>query len=341
MDCPVCGNDCVVSAHELLANLDSVFAPCPGCRARVLEKRAPLPSRFFEPPCSCGKRFIDEVFAHIYVILVEEEVFTGTEPLAKVGMPLIHPGFFMTKPPYLPSRSLVLLSRVINRPVAIRIASEVPEIKGIVKSGDYVPGIAMGVGGTPRNYELLAGCDVRANIFPCSGGPVVLYQQQSLIHIEFPRNYNPKIESVEKKLRGPHPPLFVDAACGTGTLGLVAARTGAPRVVLNDAWFAAAFWSAFNVKVNLEFFAAEEVVFHVSYRDMEAVPVREEPLLVAETEGKQIITVYQGDFNRLWQVLPDEPVLAVLDLFDKENKQLINRVMSGWREHVSGEVFIP
>jgi hypothetical protein len=341
MNCPVCGNDCIDSAHELFLTLNSVFAPCPECKARVLDKRAPLPSRYFEPPCSCGKRFIDEVFAHIYVILVEEGVFSGDEPLAKVGMPLIHPGFFMPEPPYLPSRSLVLVSGTIDRPVAVRIAKEVPEIRGIVKSGDYIPGISVGTGGRPKKYELLAGCDVRANIFPCSGGPIVVYQQQSLIHIEFPREHNPKIDAVEKKLRGPHPVSFVDAACGAGTLGLVAARTGTPRVILNDAWYAAAYWSAFNLKINREFFAVDEVIIHASYGDMEAVPVRKEPMLIAETDGKQSISVYQGDLDLLWHVLSLEPVLAVLDLFHKGNQQLMNRVSSRWREHVSGEVFIP
>jgi hypothetical protein len=341
MDCPVCGNDCIDSAHELLSNLDSVFAPCSECRGRILVKRAPLPSRYFEPPCSCGKRFIDEVFAHIYVILVEEGVFSGTEPLAKVGMPLVHPGFFMPEPPYLSPGSLVLVSQVINRQEAVRIAREVPEIRGIVKSGDYVPGIGSGIARRPETYELLAGCDVRANIFASSGGPVVIYQQQSLIHIEFPRGYNPKIEAVEKKLRERNPASFVDAACGAGTLGLVAARTGIPRVILNDAWYAAAFWSAFNLTINREFFAVDDVIIHVSYGDMEAVPVRKEPVLIAEAHGKQSISVYQGDLDLLWHVLPEEPVLTVLDLFDKGNRELVNRVSSRWREHVSGEVFIP
>jgi hypothetical protein len=303
---------------------------------------APLPSRYYEPPCSCEKRFIDEVFAHIYVILEEEALFTGTEPLAKVGMPLIHPGFFMTRPPYLPQRSLVLVSRIINKSIAARIAKEVPEIRGIVKSGDFIPGLFIDDSeGQPNTYELLAGCDVRANVFACSAGPLVLYQQQSLIHIEFPREFNPKIEIVEKKLRGPHPDWFIDAACGIGTLGLVAARIGTPHVVLNDAWYAAAFWTAFNLKINMEFFAADDVIIHLLYGDMKDVPVRKEPTLIAETTGRQSIQVYQGDLHALWHVLPEEPMLTVLDLFEKENKQIINRELSRWQEHVSGEVFIP
>ena len=71
MKCPVCEMDCVKSAKDLLATLPSLFLPCPDCSLRILDKRAPLPSLEYAQPCSCGKRFIDEVFAHMYVIMVD------------------------------------------------------------------------------------------------------------------------------------------------------------------------------------------------------------------------------------------------------------------------------
>ena len=341
MKCPVCGGDCVDPAHDILLNTGQVFSPCPDCQGRVLDKKAPLKNRFYEPPCSCGKRFIDEVFAHSYVVMIEEGLLSGTEPLAKVGMPLIHPGFVMREPPYLPPRSLVLVSAMVTPGVAARLVSEVPEIRGVVRSGDFVPGIAgPEPGGVPRTYELLAGCDVRASIFPTSSGPLVLYQQQSQIHIEFPRNYNPKIESVERKITL-NTQWFVDAACGVGTLGLTAARLGVPHVVMNDAWFSAAFWSAFNISINSEFLAVDEVVMHRTYEEIKARPVGNMPEKIAETRGRQSIEVYQGDLAELYRVLPGVPVLTALDLFNKEDKGLIQRITALYREHVSGEVFIP
>ncbi|MEI7434764.1 MAG: hypothetical protein WCJ93_10980 [Methanomicrobiales archaeon] len=341
MKCPVCGGDCVDTAHDILLNTGQVFSPCPDCQGRVLDKKAPLKNRFYEPPCSCGKRFIDEVFAHSYVVMIEEGLLSGTEPLAKVGMPLIHPGFVMREPPYLPPRSLVLVSAMVTPGVAARLVSEVPEIRGVVRSGDFVPGIAgPEPGGVPRTYELLAGCDVRASIFPTSSGPLVLYQQQSQIHIEFPRNYNPKIESVERKITL-NTQWFVDAACGVGTLGLTAARLGVPHVVMNDAWFSAAFWSAFNISINSEFLAVDEVVMHRTYEEIKARPVGNMPEKIAETRGRQSIEVYQGDLAELYRVLPGVPVLTALDLFNKEDKGLIQRITALYREHVSGEVFIP
>lgn len=341
MKCPVCGNDCVENAHDILLSIGQVFLPCPDCHGRVLDKRAPLKNRFYEPPCTCGKRFIDEVFAHIYVIMVEEGVFAGNEPLAQIGMPLIHPGFFMREPPHLPAGSLVLVSAVVTPGVAVRLVDEVPEIRGVVRSGDFVPGIAdPDLGGVPGAYDLLAGCDVRANIYPTSCGPLVLYQQQSQIHIEFPRNFNPKIDSVERKITL-NTQWFVDAACGVGTLGLTAARLGVPHVVMNDAWFSAAFWSAFNISVNSEFFAVDEVMMYKTYEEMKARPVGRIPEIIAETRGRQSIGVYHGDLADLYRVLPGIPVLTALDLFNKKDSQLIQRATTRFQEHVSGEVFIP
>ncbi len=61
----------------MLLTIGQVFSPCPDCHGRVLDKRAPLKNRFYEPPCTCGKRFIDEVFAHIYVVMIEGGLLSG------------------------------------------------------------------------------------------------------------------------------------------------------------------------------------------------------------------------------------------------------------------------
>ena len=65
MKCPVCEMDCVESAKDLLATLPTIFLPCADCSIRTLDKRSPLPMLEYAEPCSCGKRFIDEVFAHM------------------------------------------------------------------------------------------------------------------------------------------------------------------------------------------------------------------------------------------------------------------------------------
>ena len=95
MDCPVCGSDCVRPAHEVLAALPTRFLPCPSCRMQVLDKRVPLAVLDYPEPCSCKKRFIDGVFAHMYVIMREEGDLSRDDPLIAVGSPLVHPGFAM------------------------------------------------------------------------------------------------------------------------------------------------------------------------------------------------------------------------------------------------------
>ena len=87
------------------------FYPCPDCSLRILDKRAPLPSLEYARPCSCGKRFIDEVFAHMYVIMVAEGDLNRTDPLIAVGSPLVHPGYAMDRPPFLTEKSLGTCSR--------------------------------------------------------------------------------------------------------------------------------------------------------------------------------------------------------------------------------------
>ncbi len=342
MKCPVCEMDCVSSAKDILATLQTIFLPCSDCRIRMLDKRAPLRDLSYEDPCSCGKRFIDEVFAHLYVIMIEEEALKKTDPLLAVGSPLIHPGFAMERPPFLTEKSLVLLSKKVTRAAAERMVKEVPEIRGVVRSGDFVPGLASAdLNAVPRVYELLAGCDVRADVFPLTTGPLVMYKQQSLVHIEFPRGNDPKIRSVEQHVGSPPVKSFVDACSGVGTLGLTAACLGVPRVFMNDAWYASAFWSAFNLEVNRQYLHVSRIRIFEQFEEMQMHPVAKDPIRIAETEGDQVIEVYQGDFRLLRHVLPERPALSAIDLFDKKDRDATATVIKEWQENVGGIAFIP
>jgi hypothetical protein len=343
MKCPVCGQDCVQSPKEILALLPTIFQPCAACSMRVLDKRLPLSSPEYREPCTCGKRFIDEVFAHIWVVMVEEGDLTAADPLIAAGSPLVHPGFAMDRPPFLPEKSLVLLSMRVTKKAAERLVREVPELRGVVKTGDYVPGIVSSdLHSVPRVYELLAGCDVRADIFPLATGPLVIYKQQSLVHIEFPRAGYPKLRSVEQHVGNPPVPYFIDACAGVGTLGLAAACLGVSRVVMNDAWYASAFWSAFNLEVNREYLSVSRVRIFEQIQDMAKHPVVWEPVKIAQTEGRQVIEVYQGDFRALPSVLtPGTPPVTALDLFGKNDRAATEKSQKEWQERMGGTVFIP
>ncbi|NMB78426.1 MAG: hypothetical protein GYA23_04960, partial [Methanomicrobiales archaeon] len=328
---------------ELLATLPKHFLPCPECSMRVLDKRRPHPALDYAEPCSCGKRFIDEVFAHIYAIMVEFGDLTLQDPLIAAGSPLIHPGIAMDRPPFLPENSLVLLSSRVRKPAAERLVQEIPEVRGVVRTGDFVPGIAdPDLKSVPRVYDLLAGCDVRADIFPLAGGPLAIYKQQSLVHIEFPRAGYPKIQSVIRHVGNPPVPCFVDACCGVGTLGLTAACLGVPRVIMNDAWYASAFWAAFNLEVNREYLQISRVRIFEQIDDLQKHPVNREQIKIAEARGEQVIEVYQGDFHSLPDIIPQgvSPMTA-LDLFDKKDHGALEKIRKEWIESVGGDVFVP
>lgn len=343
MHCPVCGDDCIDDARSLLATLSNRFTPCPDCMGLTFDKRVPPPDLAPAEPCpSCGRRFIDEVFTHIYRIMNEGGDLSGTEPLAAAGTPLIHPGFTLQQPPYLPVRSLVLLSRAITKESADRLIAEVPEVRGVVQTGDGVPGITdPDRDSAGRTHTLLAGCDVRADIFPTRAGPVVIYKQQSAIHIEFPRGYDPKIHALDSAIRQKKPKTLVDACSGAGTLGIAAAAAGVPHVICNDAWYAAAFWTACNIVVNRDALAIDAVRILRTYDELRQRPVAGEPILIADTEGVQQIEVYHGDLRMLAPLLQGKADLAVLDLFEKNEREKTRRLTTLWTSTAGGDVFIP
>ena len=343
MDCPVCGGDCVRPAQEILAALPTRFLPCPSCRMQVLDKRAPLPVLDYPEPCSCGKRFIDDVFAHMYVIMREEGDLLPQDPLIAVGSPLVHPGFAMDRPPFLPEKSLLLLSGKVTEKTARRLVAEVPEVKGVVKTSPGIPGLAShDPDAVHKAHMLLAGCDVRADLFPLGNTTLAVYKQQSVIHVEFPRAGYPKIRAVAARIGKPPARLFVDACSGPGTLGLVAATLGVPHIIMNDAWYAAAYWSAVNIGVNRVFFDIGEVKISAQYAEMAACPVMRKPKKIAETRGRQAIEVFQGDFRHLGAVIPrDTDPVTALDIFDKQDRGTLNSLLREWQERIGGEVFVP
>ena len=75
---------------------------------------------------------------------------------------------------------------------------------------------------------------------------------------------------------------------------------------------------------------------------MQKHPVIKEPIKIAETEGEQIIEVYQGDFRRLHTILSAEssPV-TVFDFFEKKDTPCPAQILDDWKKNVGGEVFIP
>ena len=341
MKCPVCGGRCITPAESLIEGLPGFFSPCNHCKPFFLDKDKPPEDFHIPSPCTCEKRPIDAVFLHIYSILLQEGCIEKSASLKSIGMPLIHPGIPLHVSPFLPKKSLIFLSSVVDESTAQQIYDEVPEIKGVVRDCGRTPGISEITQGTFQKHSLLAGCDVRADVFPTSLSPVVTYKEQSGIHIEFSRGRNEKITTVERTLRKRYPHIFIDACCGSGTLGITAALHATPEVILNDAWSLASYWSAVNLWVNRESLYVDEISFEQSYEDLTSLPVREKPVLVAQAHGSQEINVYHGDWQRLSEVCTQNETVCALDLFKKSEKNKVQQALRFWKEHMNGEVFIP
>ena len=344
MKCPVCGGLCLENAADIVRQREGRFLPCPSCRTTNLDKRSP-PSFRRKAPCTiCGKRPLDEVVADCWTIMAEEGGLAPTAPVMAAGIPLIHPGVALTAPPHLDNASMVFLSRSVTQEAADRIVADIPEVKGVVHDKEIVPGIAEMDSTAPEFHTntLLAGCDVRANIFETEEAPVTVFMQQSCAHIEYPRGFDPKLVATATEVIRYEPEVFVDAACGVGTLGITAGQHGIPRVIMNDAWGYAAYWAAINLDVNRDTLGLESVDMHISYRDIQKTPVRRDPLKVADAfgDGKHY-EVWWGDLHTLTKVLPKRVDLTVIDLFGKENRVRMADAIHRWKRETGGEVFIP
>ena len=343
MRCPVCYENHISLAPDLLANRD-VFTACPDCTKKIRNKAVPPDTSPIEV-CRCGRVSLDDVFASLYNILVEMGIFSGNEPLSAVGTPLVDPGMFLRSIPYLPPRTLLLISSVFDSESAGRAYREVSQISGILLDARTRPGIEdLSTDQIPSwsEHVLLCGCDVRADLFPTSAGPVVVYKKQGSAHIEFPHGIDPKIRSVETAIRKVRPQTFVDACSGSGTLGLAAMRLGIEHTLMNDPWYAAAFFSGFNLLINKQILGLDECVFPDTFLTLSREQVQNEPLLVAEGYGpERTVEVYQGRMEYLPSVIDEPSVLTVFDPFDKPRFINNQSFLSFWQGTVGGEVFIP
>lgn len=340
--CPVCGGNCIIDAEVLIEEAGRRFLPCDDCIRLPLDKSLPPPGLCPAEPCpSCGKRFIDDVFSHCHMIMAEEGVIGAETPLGAIGMPLISPGLEMAAPPFLPEGSLVLQTLYADRRTGVRLVDEVPEIKGVIRDSGDVPGISGDDLSSASENELLAGCDVRADIFRTSRGSFVIYKQQSLLHIEFPRGGDPKIRSVEAMIERIKPEIFVDACSGAGTLGIAALLAGVPAVVLNDAWYPAAFWSAVNLHANRTIIGTGGVTILdlPGERDCEISPG---PVKIAESrgDGREVIVLW-GDYMHSGEYIPKGRMLAAIDVFGKDSSARRNKIISAWKAAYGGDAFIP
>jgi len=321
--CPTCGSlDCIRPVDEVLQQAFTVYSSCPHCRGdKPLDKFTPVVELGLELDkdlgrCpACGKRHLDYVMAQVLDILIKEGFKDAGASLKDVGTPLVVLGVTMAEVPHLPAKSVVMVVDNVNKATARRILDEVPEIKGVLKRKGR-PSDSVGILDTdskPHIYELMAGCDMRADLVSCMLGDLCLYRGQSDCHIEFWRNNSVKIKAIEKLfmdglLDGA---VIVDGFASVGTLGLMAALGGAKKVILNDAWLPAIKNLLLNLEINKDVLGIEIE----NLVDLRSLPrVADEPVLVARASGNVELEVYFGDFRKLDKVVKACDV-CIIDTF--------------------------
>lgn len=343
MKCPQCGADHIRRIEDIPSHPSELYSPCPHCITISRPKDKPVLTPPL-PPCSCGRRFIDEVMADIYLVLRDLSVIPEDEPLAAIGTPLINPGVFVRKPPVLPSRSLLLISNAISRNIAAILYDRVPELMGIIRNCGNTPGA-----GDVKDQDsvsgsenlLLCGCDMRADVFMTGNGPVIISKLQHALHIEFPKGIDPKVRSVEDHIRQYHPDVFIDACSGPGTLGIIAALAGVREVVMCDVWYASILCSMLNLKANRTTIGLTTISLHRQITNLDSVYTGW-PKLVCEASGPgKRITVLQGSYEHLEDHIPKGDRLTAFDPFDKPSFIKNDRFIASWKEKIGGEVFIP
>lgn len=236
--------------------IKQIYHPCNECTTKKLKKSLPL-TRQVKPEkitheyglCpNCKKRNIDYVMAHILKILMDNNLQNDSASIRKTGTPLITPGLYLEKQPYLSEDTLIILIDNIDKKTAQIILDEVPEVKGVLKGNINNTVGQITEKDEAYNYELMAGCDIRCDVQDSDAGAIIIYKQQSKIHIEYPKIQSPKILEVKEALEKYDNPRVIDAMCGPGTLGIYALKKNAEQVIFNDIYKDAID----NLKLNLE-----------------------------------------------------------------------------------------
>ncbi|MHC1594889.1 MAG: methyltransferase, partial [Methanotrichaceae archaeon] len=250
MDCSCCGRK-IRPAEEVLAGLDALYMACPLCPPEPeLEKNSPLHllDRDLKRCSACGRAPLDLVMLEVLEVLVDFGLRDRSDTLRSVGSPLVEIGYPMAYPPRLGRDELIISGRGLSRPAAEEITKSVPEVKGVIQ-GDGLPGM-IDPGRGENDPELLAGCDLRCDVVQSIFGDLVIYKNQSKVHIEFSRQDAPKMRILDDLCLRRRVRDVADCLCGPGTLGLICLLAGATRVVLNDIWRPAVENAILNLEVN-------------------------------------------------------------------------------------------
>ncbi|ABR54223.1 RNA methyltransferase related protein [Methanococcus vannielii SB] len=240
----------MISRREVIEKLNH-YRPCNDCNTPIF-KNKPLNELELvnrKRKCVCGKVQIDDVMIDILNVMMdfgEIEKNTDSICLKDAGTPLIEIGYPLKYLPSLLENELIIMNNV-SRKCAEEII-KIPEVKGVI-SKQSRDNFEISDNSNEVN-ELLAGNDFRCDVFILKSisNCVMVCKNQSKVHIEFPRLFNPKIAKVDSlNLKEK---VVLDGFCGSGTLGMAALKKGAEKVIFSDINKNALDDVIYNLKLN-------------------------------------------------------------------------------------------
>lgn len=261
--------------------------PCENCQDIQIKKFSPisdypdydkLSADFLR--CSCGKRPLDVVMAHILKIMIEEKI-VGERATLRRNSPVPMPAFCYStlNPQFINEDALILIHPDFNRKVAERLFSEVPEVKGVLKGS---PADTVGI--VDKNserfeFELLSGKSDRTDVLrTLIDEKIIITKDQKNTHIEVASTTEQKLLKLYNYLKHHDFETALDGMCGSGAIGIFLIKYGFKKVIFNDINPQAIE----NLKNNLELNNISEEYYEIHNEAIEDMDLPEVDLAVID-----------------------------------------------------------
>ncbi len=322
--CPTCGsNYCIASPDQVIAASDTLYQKCDKCINIILDKTAALDLsniKYSDVYCDkCGKRPLDAVMAHILALSCEDQKRPNIT-LREVGTPLLCPGVRTYSVPVLgPNNLIVLTTQQQIAAAAHRIVDEVAEVKGVIQRADERIIGLVDSDIPPYTCDVIAGCDMRADLITSAYGQLLIYKSQSKVHIEH--------DNATKMLKLGSLPIedavVLDGLAGPGTLGLITVLMGASKVILNDAWLPFIKNAYLNLRVNKNSLGITSIK-RARFDGLKEVATT--PNLISKAETAECeIELYHGDLRK-FENIPSKADIVLVDAFPGSEHRWISTI---------------
>lgn len=188
--------------------------------------------------CSCTKRPIDVVMAHILKIMIEEGIVSEKATLRRNSpVPLSNFYYSSLNPQFIAKESLILLHPDFNDEAASRLFNEVSEVACVLKGSAQDTVGMFDKDSNISHFEILEGDDTQINVMrTLLGDKVILVKNQSRHHIEVAMTTEQKLVRLHNYLKNNsiETGTAVDAMCGLGAIGIYLLKYGFEKVIFND-----------------------------------------------------------------------------------------------------------